>query len=143
MALAAVVVGCPAGARPGDRSRAGAGRAVRLRHRPRPERGFAIQRRRGRTAGGAVPRHGGPRAGGTSSPKPPPGVPAGIVPQGAAVSPDGKSVYVTGNSGPPGGVGEVFQYDVGADGTLSPKNPPAVAVGAAGRVPTGVAVSPD
>jgi hypothetical protein len=52
-----------------------------------------------------------------------------------AVSPDGKSVYVTnfiGNS--------VSQYDVGAGGALTAKTPATVP---AGMTPAGVAVSPD
>ncbi|MBV8947491.1 MAG: beta-propeller fold lactonase family protein, partial [Solirubrobacterales bacterium] len=55
-----------------------------------------------------------------------------------AVSPDGKSVYVT-NSGA-NGAGGVSQYDVGPGGALTPKAVPTVA---AGVVPAGIAVSPD
>jgi sugar lactone lactonase YvrE len=57
-----------------------------------------------------------------------------------AVSPDGKSLYVTASSGPPGYVGQVFQYNVGPDGTLSAKSPPTVATGSG---PQDIAVSPD
>jgi hypothetical protein len=51
-----------------------------------------------------------------------------------AVSPDGQSVYVTNNLDD-----NVSQYDVGADGTLSPKSPATVA---AGESPSGIVASP-
>jgi DNA-binding beta-propeller fold protein YncE len=51
-----------------------------------------------------------------------------------AVSPDGKSVYTANN-----GDNTVSQYDVGANGALTPKNPVTLADGAD---PTGIAVSP-
>src|SRR5512133_776760 len=68
-------------------------------------------------------------ADGTLSPKNPATVAAGYYPGAVAMSPDGKSLYVTANSGPPGYVGQIFQYDVGAGGALSPKSPPTVATG--------------
>jgi DNA-binding beta-propeller fold protein YncE len=52
-----------------------------------------------------------------------------------AVSPDGRSVYVTNNV-----QGTILQYDVGPGGALSPKSPATVA---GGLTPDGVAVSPD
>jgi DNA-binding beta-propeller fold protein YncE len=59
---------------------------------------------------------------------------------GLAVSPDGRSVYVT-NVGPSDTKANlIYQFDVGADGTLSPKNPPSVA---AGEGPASIVVSPD
>jgi YVTN family beta-propeller protein len=64
----------------------------------------------------------------------------GDEPADLAVSPDGGSVYVTNNGAPPAGGGSVFQYDVGADGALTPKRPRTVS---AGSNPLGVAVSPD
>jgi DNA-binding beta-propeller fold protein YncE len=69
-------------------------------------------------------------AGGTLSPKSPPTVAVGgEYPGEIAVSPDGQSVYVSGLSGfRTGNLGEVFQYDVGAGGTLSPKSQPKVVV---------------
>ena len=65
----------------------------------------------------------------------PPSVAAGDLPEGVAVSPDGRSVYVVNLSSD-----TVSQYDVGPGGTLSPKSPPTVA---AGVRPIGVAVSPE
>jgi DNA-binding beta-propeller fold protein YncE len=69
-------------------------------------------------------------AGGTLTAKNPPTVStgdvAGIEPSEVAVSPDGRSVYVTASSGAlgdPAYQSYVMQYDVGADGTLSPKSP--------------------
>jgi DNA-binding beta-propeller fold protein YncE len=93
-------------------------------------------------------------AGGALAPLSPPTTATGSPPVAVAVSPDGKNVYVTVDSGRPtspqpdgecppscpGFVGDVFQYDVRADGTLSPKNPPSVE---AGNGPEGIAVSPD
>ena len=63
-------------------------------------------------------------------------VPAGSYPLGLAVSADGKSVYVSNYADE----GTVSQYDVGADGRLSPKSPPTVP---AGINPFGLAVNPD
>jgi DNA-binding beta-propeller fold protein YncE len=77
-------------------------------------------------------------AGGLLVPLTPPTVPADNLgtPFAVAVSPNGRSVYVTnGNSS----IGRVSQYDAGADGRLSPKSPPTVA---AGDYPAGVAVNP-
>ena len=73
-------------------------------------------------------------SGGLLAPLAPPMVAAGTTPRGVAVSPDGKSVYVTSETG-----GSVSQYTVGAEGTLAPKT---IAV-AAGTFPYVVAVSPD
>jgi DNA-binding beta-propeller fold protein YncE len=62
-------------------------------------------------------------------------VPAGQGSVDVAVSPDGRSVYVT------NGLSQsVSQYDVGPGGALSPKSPAAVP---AGQFPFGVAVSAD
>ena len=57
------------------------------------------------------------------------------------LSPDGTSAYLT-NGGDPQTTnpGSVFQYDVGADGALTPKHPRSVS---AGSYPFGVAVAPD
>jgi DNA-binding beta-propeller fold protein YncE len=55
-----------------------------------------------------------------------------------AVTPDGKSVYITNNSVP----ATVSEYNVDAEtGALSPKNPATVPVGQG--VPAGIAVTPD
>jgi DNA-binding beta-propeller fold protein YncE len=78
-------------------------------------------------------------AGGSLSPKSPPTVAADRSARAVAVSPDGKSVYVPVYD-ESGGIGSVFQYDVGSGGKLSPKSPPRVA---AGPYPDAVAVSPD
>jgi hypothetical protein len=61
-------------------------------------------------------------------------VAAGDQPEGVAVSPDGGSVYVTNTRSD-----TISQYDVGADGGLVPKSPPAVV---AGDGPFQIAVSP-
>jgi Ca2+-binding RTX toxin-like protein len=63
-------------------------------------------------------------AGGALSPKTPPTVRTADFGGGIAVSPDGKSVYVTGSVD-----GAVFQFDVRAGGLLSPKAPPTVPAG--------------
>src|SRR6478736_5094245 len=76
--------------------------------------------------------------GGGLQPKSPATVAAGGAPEHVAVSPDGRSVYVT-NFGPTG-PGYVLQYTVGPGGALSPKSPATVT---AGFAPEGVAVSPD
>ena len=79
-------------------------------------------------------------AGGLLASLAPPAVPAGEFPQeGIIVSPDGRSVYVAAFAAGFTG-GEVLQYDVGIDGTLSPKSPPAVPAGAG---PRQLAISPD
>jgi DNA-binding beta-propeller fold protein YncE len=77
---------------------------------------------------------------GRLSPKSPFRVPAppGESPSDIAVSPDGRSVYVT-NGTAFGEPGTVSQYNVGAGGRLSPKSPPTVVAGA---LPTAVAVTP-
>jgi WD40 repeat protein len=54
---------------------------------------------------------------------------------GLAVSPDGRSVYVTNSAD-----GTISQYDVGAGGGLTPKSPRIVS---AGGNPVGVALGPD
>jgi DNA-binding beta-propeller fold protein YncE len=75
-------------------------------------------------------------AGGELAPMNPPTVSAEGQPQAVAVTPDGKSLYVTNF-----GHSTVFQYDVDpATGALSPKSPATVA---ADLVPFDVAVAPD
>jgi DNA-binding beta-propeller fold protein YncE len=75
-------------------------------------------------------------AAGNGRPNPQPGPPTAYLnPGGLAVSPDGKSVYVTNTADD-----TVSQYGVGAGGSLSPKSPSTVA---AGRDPVGIAVTPD
>jgi 6-phosphogluconolactonase (cycloisomerase 2 family) len=59
-------------------------------------------------------------ADGMLTPKSPATVATGTTPWGAAVSPDGRSVWVATNNG-------VWQYDIGADGTLAAKSPATVA----------------
>jgi DNA-binding beta-propeller fold protein YncE len=80
---------------------------------------------------------------GTLSPKVPATVATGTGPLGIAVTPDGRSVYVTnfGNPvGPPPG-NTVSQYNVDPlTGALSPKVPATVATGLR---PQGIAVTPD
>ena len=80
-------------------------------------------------------------AGGQLAPLVPASVAAGLRPLGVAVSPDGKNVYVTvaDNSSPTSSY-SVSQYDVGAGGALSPKNPATVTLGVS---PSAVVVSPD
>jgi DNA-binding beta-propeller fold protein YncE len=78
-------------------------------------------------------------ADGSLSPKQPNTVPAGSNPADVAVSPDGQSVYVTDSGAQGSGGGALYQFDVGARGTLSAKAPPSVAAGAA---PAGLAVRP-
>jgi YVTN family beta-propeller protein len=78
-------------------------------------------------------------SGGALTLKSPATVAAGGAPIGIAVTPDGKSVYVTNSSASFGG-DTVSQYDVGAGGALTPKDPATVATGGP---PIGVAVSPD
>jgi hypothetical protein len=71
-------------------------------------------------------------ADGGLSPLSPAAVTASPSPEGIAVSPDGKSVYVAMGSG-------VAQFDVGPGGGLVPKSPATVPAGS----PSGIAVSPD
>ena len=78
--------------------------------------------------------------GGGLSPLLPFTVPAGSKPLHLAVSPDGRSVYVTNPGDGNPGEGTVSQYTVGPGGLLTPKTPATVA---AGTLPLGVAVSPD
>jgi len=51
-------------------------------------------------------------------------VTGGARPEGAAVSPDGESIYVA-----DAGNGTVSQYDVGSGGALKAKSPPTIAAG--------------
>ncbi len=74
--------------------------------------------------------------GGVLSPKTPATAPTGIFPERVAVSPDGKSAYLTNATD-----GTVSQYDIGAGGKLSAKTPATVSAG--GPLPFGVAISPD
>ncbi len=74
-------------------------------------------------------------SGGVLVPKTPAAVAAGMNAAGIAVSPDGKSIYVSGDAS-----SDVSQYDAGTAGGLSPKTPATVA---AGLGPAGVAVLPD
>ena len=59
---------------------------------------------------------------------------------GIAISPDGKSLYVTETTP---AQGAVAQFDVGADGALSPKTPATVPTGTGDSAPIGIAVAPD
>jgi len=77
-------------------------------------------------------------AGGALAPKSRATVAAGPFPTEVALSPDGNNAYVT-NSANGLEKGSVSQYDVGADGALTPKSPATVA---AGDSPTAVAVRP-
>jgi DNA-binding beta-propeller fold protein YncE len=81
---------------------------------------------------------------GTLSPKSPPAVPSGSGPlegpDGVAVSPDSRSVYVADDPGEFGVSGVISQYTAGADGTLSAKSPPTVPTG---NNPFELEVSPD
>jgi YVTN family beta-propeller protein len=83
-------------------------------------------------------------ADGALSPKNPPSVYLSLPPpfpaSGLAVSPDGRSVYAVNAGTAANNNNLVYQFDVGTNGTLSPKNPPTVA---AGEQPAEVAVSPD
>jgi DNA-binding beta-propeller fold protein YncE len=74
-------------------------------------------------------------AGGLLAALSPPTVAAGSGPDGVAVSPDGRSVYVTNVLD-----NTVSQYDVGANGTLSPKSPATIG---GNEGPLGLAVSPN
>lgn len=64
---------------------------------------------------------------------------AGDIPQGIAISPNGQNVYVV-NTTNGATAGSISQYNVGADGTLSPKTPATVS---AGSDPQKIVVSPD
>jgi DNA-binding beta-propeller fold protein YncE len=79
---------------------------------------------------------------GTLAPKTPATVATGNGPTGIAVSPDGASVYVANfQEGLVGRPGSLSQYDVGADGGLSPKSPATVVAG--GRFPRIIGIGPD
>ena len=79
--------------------------------------------------------------GGALSPKSPAAVAAGQYPYTVTVSPDGHSVYANNQLlGLHMGPGQVWQYDVGPGGELSPKSPATVATGEGAN---SVAVSPD
>ena len=73
--------------------------------------------------------------GGALSPKTPATVPVGEKPEGIAVSPDGKNVYVAN-----AGSDSLSQFNVGPGGVLSPKAIPSVATGG---FPDGITISPD
>jgi DNA-binding beta-propeller fold protein YncE len=75
--------------------------------------------------------------GGRLSPKSPPRVETESIVSGVAVSPDSKSVYVTGADGY-----AISQWNVGPGGALSPKSP-ATVPGVFSASPSGIAVSPD
>jgi YVTN family beta-propeller protein len=82
-------------------------------------------------------------ADGALSPKNPASItvsPPGFSLSQVAVSPDGRSVYVANFGTAATNTNLVYQFDVGAGGTLSPKSPPTVA---AGEHAESVAVSPD
>jgi YVTN family beta-propeller protein len=73
---------------------------------------------------------------GVLTPKTPAAVASGVSPSGVAVTPDGRSAYVTNQLS-----GSVSQYDVDpATGALTPKAAPAVA---SGLGPVAIAVTPD
>jgi DNA-binding beta-propeller fold protein YncE len=74
-------------------------------------------------------------AGGGLALKAPPAVPTGLFPFDVAVSPDGRSVYVTNFNGK-----NISQYDVGAGGTLTPKSPATVPTPPGTTFPHGIAV---
>jgi DNA-binding beta-propeller fold protein YncE len=78
-------------------------------------------------------------AGGKLRPKTPATVPTGHYPDGVAVSPDGQSLYVANSYSGEGRNGTISQYNVGPGGKLSPKSPATVA---AGRGPSGLALTP-
>jgi len=79
--------------------------------------------------------------GGALSPKSPAAVAAGQYPYTVTVSPDGHSVYANNQLlGLHMGPGQVWQYDVGPGGALSPKSPATVD---AGDEPSDITVSPD
>ncbi len=79
-------------------------------------------------------------ADGALTPKATPTVAAGNGPFPIAVSPDGKSVYVANTNTNPADPDGISEYDVGANGELTPK---AAATIAGGDAPYGIAVTPD
>jgi DNA-binding beta-propeller fold protein YncE len=74
------------------------------------------------------------QADGALTPKNPPTVPTESGPQGLAVSPDGRSVYVANTFG-----NSISQYNASPDGALAPKSPTSLPA----PLPFGVAVSGD
>jgi YVTN family beta-propeller protein len=81
------------------------------------------------------------RAGGALSPKTPAAVPAGGLPAGVAVAPDGKSVYAANFDLAADNPNGVSQYNMDRSGRLSFKDPEEVVAG--GGPSAGLAVSPD
>jgi DNA-binding beta-propeller fold protein YncE len=79
-------------------------------------------------------------SGGLLAPLIPPTVPTGQYPLGVTVSPDGRSVYVADSNDSFPGPATISQYDLGANGTLTPKARPTVL---AGTTPSSVALTPD
>jgi 6-phosphogluconolactonase len=78
---------------------------------------------------------------GALTPKTPATVPTGSAPLGIAVPPDGRTVYVTdAGLGIAGTTGAVWQYSVGAAGTLTALSPATIDTDAGARA---IAVSPD
>ena len=89
------------------------------------------------TGGGSVSQYDVATDGGLSF-KRPASVQAGNNPAGIGINPDGASVYVA-DQGAPNVPGAIHQFNVGSDGTLSPKNPPSLP---GGQRLAGVTVSP-
>ena len=79
-------------------------------------------------------------AAGKLIPKTPATVATGHYPDGVAVSPDGQSLYVANSYSGEGVNGTISQYNIGPGGKLSPKSPATVA---AGRGPSGLAMTPN
>ncbi|TMK72409.1 MAG: lactonase family protein [Actinobacteria bacterium] len=78
--------------------------------------------------------------GGQLSPKNPPAVGDSRIAGNLAVSPDGRSLYASITFGNGFAGNQIDQYDVAADGTLTPKSPAAVDTG---DFPRGLALTPD
>jgi 6-phosphogluconolactonase len=79
-------------------------------------------------------------SGGELSPKNPPTVGGDRVDGNLALSPDGRSLYASNVPGNGFAGNQIDQYDIAADGSLSPKSPPTVATG---DYPRGLALAPD
>jgi DNA-binding beta-propeller fold protein YncE len=79
-------------------------------------------------------------AGGELSPKNPPTVGDSRLGGDFAVSPDGRSLYASITFGNGFAGNQIDQYDIAADGTLTPKSPAAVGTG---NFPRGLALTPD